>query len=116
MPDTPTEVRLGRTQTADLLAQYIHQIGLRVRAAIGEHALEKIPDAFVRIQFGSIGGKGHKMEAASVRKKVLHRLAAMDVAVVQQHDEMATDLAQQMAQEEGDLLALDVVLIELTVE
>jgi len=116
LSDTPTEVRLGRTQTTDFLAQYVHQLGLRVRPAIGEHALEKIPDAFVGIQFWSIGGKGHKMETARVGKKFLNRIAAMDVAVVQKNDEMTAHLAQQMAKEEGDLLALDVVLIELTVE
>lgn len=116
MADTPTEVRLGRTQTANFLAQYIHQLGLRVRTAIGEPALEKIPDAFVGVQFWRIGGKGHKMETARAGKKFLNRIAAMDVAVVQKNNEMASYLAQQMAKEEGDLFALDVVLIELTVE
>jgi len=116
LSDTPTEVRLGRTQAADFFAQYIHQLGLRVWAAIGEPVLEKIPDAFVGVQFWRIGGERHQMETASAGKEFLNRIAAMDVAVVQKNDEMASYLAQQMAKKEGDLFALDVVLIELTVE
>jgi hypothetical protein len=83
-------VRLGRTQAADFFAQYIHQLGLRVWAAIGEPVLEKIPDAFVGVQFWRIGGERHQMETASAGKEFLNRIAAMDVAVVQKNDEMAS--------------------------
>mgnify|MGYP001592510358 CR=1 FL=1 len=100
----------------DFDAKHVHQLGLGVRSAIGEHEFEMIPDAFVGIQFWRIGGKGHQMEAAGARQKFLDRIAAMDVAVVQENDQMAAYLEQQMAKEEGDFFPLDVVLIELTVK
>ena len=48
--------------------------------------------------------------------KLLHGLAAVNPAVVQQHDEGAGDLTQQGALEDRDLVALDVVLIQLAVQ
>ena len=65
MPDTPAEVRLGAGHSADFVGQHVHQLGLRIRTAIGEDALEMIPYAFIGIQFGGIGGERHKMQSGS---------------------------------------------------
>lgn len=116
MLDATTEVALGSGQATDFFGQDVHQGRLRVWATVGQDSVEVIPYAFVWIQLGGICRESHEMKAARARKKFLHGIASMDLAVVQQNDEMAGNLAQQMTKEEGDFFALDIVLIELTVE
>lgn len=116
MPDASPEVTLGLGQAADFFGQNVHHVGLRVRTAVGQDSVEVIPYAFVGIQFGRIGGERDQMKTASARQKFLHGLSSVDIAVVQQDDQMAAHLTQQMAKEERDFLALDVVFVELTVQ
>ena len=94
MCDASPKVTLGGGQAADFVGQHVHQGGLRVRTPVGQDALEMIPYAFIRIQFGGIGGERHKMEAAGASKEFLHRIAAMDIAVIQENDKLAAHLAQ----------------------
>jgi len=114
--DAPTEEIWGGRQSAYFVGQHVHQLGLRVRPAVGQEALEMVPDAFVGVQFRSVRGEGHQMKTARASEEVLHRIAAMDCAVVQQHDQMTTDLTQEMAQEDGHLFALNVVLVQVAVQ
>ena len=114
--DATSKMTLGGGQTTDFVGQEIHQGGLGVGATVGQNSIEMIPDAFVGIQFGGIGRESHQMKTACARKKFLHRIAAMDLAVVQENDEMAGHLPKQMTKEESDFLALDIVPIELTIE
>ena len=116
MLDAPTEEIWGGSQSAYFVGQHVHQLGLRVRPTVGQKALEMIPDAFVGVQFRSVRGEGHQMKTARASEEFLHRIAAMDCAVVQQHDQMTTDLTQETAQEDGHLLALNVVLAQLAVQ
>jgi len=114
--DTPAEEIWGGSQSADFVAQHVHQLGLRVRPAVGQAALEMVPDAFVGVQFRSVRGEGHEVKTARASEEFLHRIAAMDGAIVQQHDQMTTDLTQELAQEDGHLFALNVVLVEQAVQ
>jgi len=56
------------------------------------------------------------MQSAGAGEEFLHRIAAMDGSVVQQNDQMAADLAQQMAEEGQHFFSLDVVLIQVAVQ
>jgi len=116
MLDAPAEEIRGGSQSADFVGQHVHQLGLRVRPTIGQKALEMVPDAFVGVEFRSVRGEGHEVKPARASEEFLHRIAAMDSAVVQQHDQMTTDLTQEMAQEDGHLFALNVVLVEQAVQ
>jgi hypothetical protein len=75
-----------------------------------------IPYAFVGIQLRGIGRERNQMKAVCAREKFLDGIAAVDGPVVQENDEMAGHLAKQMTKKESDFFALDIVLIELTVE
>ena len=114
--DAPAEEIGGCGEPAYLVGQHVHQFGLRVRPAVGQEAFEMVPDAFVGVQFGSVRGEWHQVKTARAREEFLYGIAAMDCAVVQQHDQMTTDLPQEMAQEGGDLFALNVVFVELAVQ
>jgi hypothetical protein len=113
--DASPEKTRGGGQSADLVGQYIHQFGLRIWPAIGEVVLEVVPDAFVGVQFRSVRREGHEVKAARASEEFLHRIAAMDGAVIQQHDQMTPDLTQEMAQEDDDLFALNVVRVKQAV-
>lgn len=45
-----------------------------------------------------------------------HRLAPMGIEIIQQNDQVAADLAQQMAEERRDFFALDVILVKMAVK
>ena len=116
LPDAaPEQIGRGR-QPADLVGERVHQVGLRVGPTIGQDALEVVPDAFVRIEFRGVRWKGHQMQPARPRQEVVHRVAAMDGAVVQQDDHVPADLTEEMPQEHDHLVALDVVLVEVAVQ
>ena len=114
--DAPAEEIGGCAEPAYLVGQHVHQLGLRVRPTVGQETFEMVPDAFVGVQFGSVCGERHQMKTARASKDVLYGVATMNSAVVQQHDEMTTDLPQEMAQEGGYFFALNVVFVELAVQ
>ena len=76
-------------RSADFVGQHVHQLGLSIRTAVGQGALEVIPDAFVRVQFWGVRRKGHQVQTGRSGEKFLHRIAAMNLAIIQQNDQMA---------------------------
>jgi hypothetical protein len=114
--DTATQERRRGRQATDFLRQHIHEFGRRIGPAVGQVGFEVMPHAFVGIQFRGVRRERFQVEAGRAGEQVLHGFPAVDPAVVQQHDEMAGDLPQQRTEEGRDLVALDIVLIELAVQ
>lgn len=116
LEDTTTQERLGCGQAAYFVRKHIHQFGLSIWTSVGQSALQLIPDALIGVQFGCVRRKRHQMQAGSSREEFLNRLAAMDFAVVQQNDQMAGHLTQQMAKELLYFFPVNVVFIQLAVQ
>ena len=116
MLDAPAEERRRGGQVTDFLREDVHEVGRRIGPAVGQVGFEVIPHAFVGIQLRGVGREGLQMQPGRVAEQVLHGLAAVNATIVQQHDEVAGDLAQQGAEEGRDLLALDIVLVQLAVQ
>jgi len=114
--DATAKQGLGTGQGARFLCQHVHQLGLGVGPAVGQAALEMVPDALVGVQFRSVGGESDQVQASGARQQLLDGFATVDRAVVQQDEQMAGNLLKQMAQERRDLFSLDVVLVELAVQ
>jgi hypothetical protein len=114
--DASAQEALRGGQRADFVGQHVHQLGLGIRTAVGQDALEVVPDAFIGIQFGSIRGERHQVEAARAGKQILDSIGTMDLRIVQKNNQMTADLPEEMAQESLDLFALDVVLIQQAIE
>jgi len=114
--DAPAEERRRGGQATDFLREDVHEFGRRIGSSVGQVGFEVIPNAFVGIQLRGVGREGLQMQPGRVAEQVLHGLAAVNAAIVQQHDEVAGDLAQQGAEEGRDLLALDIVLVQLAVQ
>lgn len=109
--NAPAEERLRGGQATDFLCEDVHEVGLRVGTAVGQPGLQVIPDAFIRVQFRGVRRERYQVQPRGAGEQLLHGFAAMDPAIVQQHDEVAGDLAQQVAEEGRDLFALDIVFV-----
>ena len=116
MLDAPAEERRRGGQATDFLREDVHEFGRRIGPAVGQVGLEVIPHAFVGIQLRGVGREGLQVQPGRAAEQLLYGLAAVNAAIVQQHDEGAGDLAQQGAKEGRDLLALDIVLVQLAVQ
>ncbi len=116
MLDASAEEGLRGSQAADFLCEDVHEFGLGIRAAVGQPGLEMIPHAFVGVQLRGVRGEGLQVQPRSVAEEVLHGVAVMDPAIVQQHDEVAGDLAQQVTEEGRHFVALDILFVQLAVE
>jgi len=114
--DTPAEEGWRGGQATDFLREDVHEFGRRIGPAVGQVGLEMIPHAFVGIQLWGVGREGLQVQPGRAGEQFLNGLTAVNPAIVQQHDEVAGDLPQQGAEEGRDLLALDIVLIQLAVQ
>ena len=56
------------------------------------------------------------MQTGCAGKKLLHGIATMNLAIIQQNDQMAVYLMQQMAEERRHFFALNILLIQLAVQ
>lgn len=75
-----------------------------------------VPHAFVGVQFRGVRREGRQVQPGRAAKEFLHGVAAVNPAIVQQHDEVPGDLVQQMAEERRDLFPPDIVFIQLAVQ
>ncbi len=114
--DTAAQEGVGGGESTDVHGQDVHECCRRIGTAVGQPGLEELPDALVGMQFRGVGREGDQMESGGAAEQVLDRLAPMNAAIVEQHDEVARDLPQQGAEEERNLVALDIVLVELAVQ
>jgi hypothetical protein len=67
--------------------------------AVGQVSLEMIPDALVGVQLWGIRRERLQVESGRAAEQLLHGLPAMNAAIVQQHNEVVGDLAQQGAED-----------------
>ena len=116
MLNAPAEEHRRGGQATDLLREDVHEFGRRIGPAVGQVSLEVIPDAFVGVELRSVGRERLQVQPGRAGEQLLHGVPAVNAAVVQQHDERAGDLAQQLAEKSCDLLALNVVLVQLAVQ
>jgi len=114
--NAPAQEGLRGRQATDFLRKDVHECGRRIGPAVGQVGLEVIPHAFVGVQLRGVRWEGLQVQPGRAAEQLLHGLAAVNPAIVQQHDEVAGDLTQQGAEEGCDLVALDIVLIQLAVQ
>lgn len=114
--DARAEEGLRCGQLADFVREDVHQVRLRVGPAVGQGALEVIPDPFIGVQFRGVGREGLQVQAGRATEEFLYGVAMMNPAIVQQDHEGARDLAQQLPEEGRDFTTLDIVRVEVTVQ
>lgn len=85
--------------------------------AVGDRALEMVPNEFVWVEFGSVTWKSVRMEAWMGPEKLADHGPLMGSAVIPEQDHGAAQVSKQMPQELGHLRGADVfVRVEAGVE
>jgi len=92
------------------------ELALRVRSTVGEGALGKLPDAFIGVELRRIAGEAVEVKPGIARLERANRPAAVDRAVVPDHDHGAAEMAEQIPEECAHLRVLDVLGREQEVE
>lgn len=98
------------------LDERFHEFVLVVRSAVGEGPFQVIPYALIRIQFRGIGREELQMQTRKPMTEVTQRLALVNPAVVQQGNDMASQVPQQCTQECAHLFLLDVLVVKETIQ
>ena len=94
---------LGSPQAPERLME-CHGQGVEMGgAAVGQGVFHLAPDSLVGVEFGRVGGKALQVQPGEAAAAGANRLALVRVAVVPDLDDVAAEMAQQVAQEPADL-------------
>src|SRR5437016_8703303 len=83
-------------RTNDIFHQLLDVPG----TTIGEFSLGQRPDAFIGVEVRRVGGKMLDFETRVSSTKFLERFPLMRGGVIQQNDDRATQMPQQLTQEQ----------------
>ena len=100
----------------ELGAKMSCELALGVGSAVGQTALGLLPDAFVRIELGGVAREAVEMQPGMTCLQRTDGIAAVDRAVVPDHDHGTSKMSEQVTQEGADLRLPDVVSKQLEVE
>lgn len=87
-----------------------------IGSPVGEACLGIGPHAFVRIQLGRVGRQELQVEPGEAAAEFANRRPLVNRSVVQEHDDVAPQVAQQVAEEGADVGLADVVAVAAEVE
>ena len=87
-----------------------------VGLSIGQNPLGVGPNPFVRIEFGSIAGEVLYVQAFVTLLEPTQPLSSVNGGIVEQHDDIAAQMSEQLGQKLANLALADVVLVEAIVE
>lgn len=116
MQDAGPQFLWRASDTINRVDDAFHQIIDTLRAAISQFRLRQGPNPFIRVELGGVGRKMLDAETRMSSKELLERFPLMGGGVIQENDEGAAELPQQLAQKHTDLLLRDVVVEKKVVE
>ena len=116
MGDAGPEVATVASDCFHRLEDSEHQLGQIVGPTVRESLLGQFPHAFVGIEFWCVGRKPQEMKSPGSCTELADEPAAVRIATVPQHEDVTTDLSQQLSQEVPNLLLSDVLREELEMQ
>ena len=96
MQASPQE-RLGSSNARELATKVAEEFGLGVGPSVGEGALGELPDALVGVELRGIAGEAVEVKAGIAGLEGTDRFAAVDGAVVPDHDHGTAEMAEQVS-------------------
>ncbi len=87
-----------------------------VGSPVREASLGVRPHAFVRVQLGRVGREELQVKPRVAAAQLSHRRPLVDRGVVQEHDDVAPQVTQEMEEEGADVGLADVVAMAAEVE
>lgn len=108
---------LWRTaDTTNRVDDAFHQLIDILGAAVGQFRFRQSPNALVRVELRGVGGKRFDVETRVSSQELLEGFSPMGGGVIQQYNQRATELPEQLAQKHTDFLLRDVVVEKKVVE
>ena len=114
--DASTEFVGGSSNLVDGADDAVHQLVHVERTAVGEVSFRQGPNAFVGIEFGSVGREVLDVQARMPAEQMGQRRAMMGRGIVQQNDHGTPEVAQQLAEKQAHFFLSDVVEEKQVVE
>lgn len=108
--------RGGSSKAREVGAETTEELALGIGATVGERALGELPDALVGIELRGIAREAVEVEPRIAGLERANRLAAVDGAVVPDHDHGTAEMAEQIPEEGAHLGVLEVLGREQEVE
>lgn len=87
-----------------------------VGSTIGQAGLGSCPHGFIGIEFGGVGWEILEVEPRVAAAQLPNRFAFVDRGIVEKNDHVASQVAQQMAEEVADVGAANVVVMATKVK
>lgn len=87
-----------------------------IGAAVRQFAFRMVPHAFIGVEFGCVGGEVRDAPARLTGEERAELRAAVNVAVVPQHDDAPAEVSEQGTEKRAGVRGANVVPIELEVE
>lgn len=112
MIDTGSQQSLGASYSSKRPAQMSPHLLAVFMNAVGQISFSMSPRQFHWIQFRRIAWESIDMEASLSRQKLLDDFAPMDFATIPNDKHISSQVTQQLAQENNDFQARDVVGME----
>jgi len=116
MIDAGFQVLLGSYKCPDFTAQEGHQFLRGIGSSVRQGILQKGPDPLVGIEFRSVWRERFEMETGEASEELFQQGSLVDLPVIEQGDDMAAQMLQQVTEEQADLFTVDVCLVEMTVQ
>lgn len=116
MQDAAPQFRRRSSDTVDRTDDVFHQLIDMPGAAIGEFPFGERPDSFIGVEFRGVGGKMLDSETPVMTEELLEWFPLVGGGVIQENDEGAAQLPQQLTQKHADFFLADVVVEEKVVE
>ncbi len=102
----------GVDRTDDAVHQLVHVEW----AAVGQVSFGQRPNSFVGVEVGSVGGKVLEVQARVSAEELGERWAVVGGGVVEQNDDGAAEVAEQLAEKSTHFFLSDIVEEEQIVE
>jgi hypothetical protein len=116
LEDAAAQFLRGGSNPVDRTDDGVHQFVPVERTAVGEFSFGERPNAFIGIEFWSVGGKVLDVQARVSTEKRCQRFPVVGGGVVQQYDDGTPEVAQQLAEKETHFFLPDVVEVKQRVE
>lgn len=84
-----------------------------VRGTVGKPLFGELPDAFVGVELGGVGGQSDEVELLGSAAELSNEASAVRRAAIPENEDVAAEMPEQVAQEVTGLQLADVVVVKL---
>jgi hypothetical protein len=106
--NTPAKLGRGVFQVLECFRKYDREIVKVLWPTVGQNRFRLAPDTLVGIQFGSVGREIHEVKSRKLETELLDFFALVGFAVVQDDEDMAPQMLQEVAKKLANFRSLNV--------